>query len=65
MQAALDLEKHVNESLLDLHKVADKNGDPQVRTNQISFVAMIYSLLIGLLAYEVLQYYYLYLEGKG
>ena len=55
MQAALDLEKHVNESLLDLHKVADKNGDPQVRTNQISFVAMIYSLLIGLLAYEVLQ----------
>jgi len=30
MQAALDLEKHVNESLLDLHKVADKNGDPQM-----------------------------------
>lgn len=65
MQAALDLEKHVNESLLDLHKVADKNGDPQVRTNQIPFVAMVYSLLIGLLAYEVLQYYHLYLEGKG
>lgn len=56
MQAALDLEKHVNESLLNLHKVADTNGDPQVRTNQIPFVAMIYSLLIGLLAYEVLQY---------
>ena len=65
MQAALDLEKHVNESLLNLHKVADTNGDPQVRTNQIPFVAMIYSLLIGLLAYEVLQYYHLYLEGKG
>lgn len=48
MKAALDLEKHVNETLLDLHKVADKNGDPQVRTNQIPFVAMVYILLIGL-----------------
>lgn len=48
MKAALDLEKHVNETLLELHKVADKNGDPQVRTHQIPFVAMVYSLLIGL-----------------
>ena len=29
-QAALDLEKHVNQALLDLHKVADCHGDPQV-----------------------------------
>ena len=35
MEAALDLEKHVNQSLLDLHKVADKHGDPQVRASQI------------------------------
>ena len=27
---ALDLEKQVNQALLDLHKVADNNGDPQV-----------------------------------
>jgi len=30
-QAALDLEKHVNQTLLDLHKVADTNNDPQVK----------------------------------
>ena len=42
MKAALDLEKHVNETLLDLHKVADKNGDPQVRTNQIPFVSTVF-----------------------
>ncbi|XP_020614068.1 soma ferritin-like isoform X2 [Orbicella faveolata] len=29
-QAALDLEKHVNQTLLDLHKVADTNNDPQM-----------------------------------
>lgn len=29
-QAALDLEKHVNQALLDLHKVADSHNDPQV-----------------------------------
>lgn len=28
--AALDLEKTVNQSLLDLHKTAEKNGDPQM-----------------------------------
>ena len=28
-QAALDLEKHVNQALLDLHKVADAQNDPQ------------------------------------
>ena len=27
MQAALELEKTVNQALLDLHKVADKHGD--------------------------------------
>ncbi|XP_074633272.1 ferritin, higher subunit-like [Acropora palmata] len=27
--AALDLEKHVNQALLDLHNVADTHGDPQ------------------------------------
>jgi ferritin heavy chain len=30
MQAALVLEKHVNQSLLDLHKVADSHGDAQM-----------------------------------
>ena len=30
-QAALDLERHVNQALLDLHKVADTNNDPQVK----------------------------------
>lgn len=29
-KAALDLEKHVNQALLDLHKVADTHNDPQV-----------------------------------
>nr|UYM80470.1 ferritin-like protein 1 [Phoronopsis harmeri] len=29
MQTALDLEKHVNQALLDLHKVADRHGDAQ------------------------------------
>lgn len=29
MQAALALEKNVNQSLLDLHKTSDKNGDAQ------------------------------------
>ena len=31
MQAALELEKSVNQALLDLHKIADANGDFQVR----------------------------------
>ena len=30
MQAALELEKTVNQALLDLHKIADKHGDFQV-----------------------------------
>ena len=30
MEAALELEKKVNQSLLDLHKVADTHGDFQV-----------------------------------
>ena len=30
VQAALALEKHVNQSLLDLHKLADSQGDAQV-----------------------------------
>ena len=30
MEAALELEKTVNQSLLDLHAVATKNSDPQV-----------------------------------
>ncbi|XP_061179683.1 soma ferritin-like [Saccostrea echinata] len=30
MQVALQLEKTVNQSLLDLHKVADSHGDPQM-----------------------------------
>merc|ERR1712121_67977 len=31
IQAALDLEKHVNQALLDLHKVAEKHGDSQMQ----------------------------------
>nr|ADK25061.1 ferritin [Sinohyriopsis cumingii] len=30
MEVALDLEKSVNQALLDLHKVADSHGDPQM-----------------------------------
>nr|QXJ13567.1 ferritin [Lineidae sp. TWL-2008]7EMK_A Chain A, Dendrorhynchus zhejiangensis ferritin [Dendrorhynchus sinensis]8GY1_A Chain A, Ferritin [Dendrorhynchus]8HCT_A Chain A, Ferritin [Dendrorhynchus] len=30
MQAALDLEKHVNQALLDLHALASKHNDPQM-----------------------------------
>ena len=30
MEAALALERHVNQSLLDLHKVADAHGDAQM-----------------------------------
>jgi len=30
IQAALNLEKHVNQSLLDLHKTADTHGDSQM-----------------------------------
>ena len=30
MQVALQLEKSVNQALLDLHKVADSKGDAQV-----------------------------------
>ncbi|XP_062499712.1 soma ferritin-like [Corticium candelabrum] len=30
MQVALALEKHVNQSLLDLHKIADRHGDAQM-----------------------------------
>lgn len=30
MEAALDLEKTVNQALLDLHGVATKHNDPQV-----------------------------------
>lgn len=35
IQAALDLEKHVNQVLLDLHQVAENHRDPQVRASQI------------------------------
>ncbi|EDO39948.1 predicted protein [Nematostella vectensis] len=30
IQVALDLEKHVNQALLDLHKIAEKHGDAQM-----------------------------------
>ena len=35
MQAALELEKTVNQALLDLHKIADANGDFQVTSDYI------------------------------
>ncbi|NDV85017.1 ferritin, partial [Bacteroides sp. 51] len=31
MQTALDLEKHVNQALLDLHDVSEKHGDKQMQ----------------------------------
>lgn len=31
MEVALNLEKNVNQSLIDLHKVAEKNGDDQMQ----------------------------------
>ena len=31
-ETALDLEKHVNQALLDLHKVAETKGDAQVKS---------------------------------
>lgn len=36
MQTALALEKNVNQSLLDLHKVAEKHNDTQVSTNPLN-----------------------------
>jgi hypothetical protein len=33
MQAALDLEKFVNQALQDLHGIAEKHGDAQVCPN--------------------------------
>lgn len=46
MQSALELEKHVNQALLDLHKTADSHGDAQMcdfieanyLTEQVSFI---------------------------
>ena len=32
MQTALTLEKVVNQSLLDLHKIAEKHNDPQMHS---------------------------------
>lgn len=37
MEAALALEKAVNQALLDLHKVADSHGDAQVRGGSIGW----------------------------
>lgn len=42
MQAALELEKTVNQALLDLHKVADKHGDFHVSFVPVSKI--LYSL---------------------
>lgn len=36
IKAALDLEKTVNQALLDLHKIADKHGDFHVSFRRIS-----------------------------
>lgn len=38
MQAALALEKNSNQIFLDLHKLADKHGDAQVRTRHITYI---------------------------
>jgi len=39
MQAALELEKTVNQALLDLHKIADKHSDFHVSSRHASSVA--------------------------
>jgi ferritin heavy chain len=47
MQAALQLEKTVNQSLLDLHKLAANHNDPQVlkQIGQI-FITLFIDLII-------------------
>ncbi len=35
MQCALQLEKKVNQALLDLHKVASQKGDPHVSSDDL------------------------------
>ena len=52
MEAALALERHVNQSLLDLHAVADKHGDPQVSRGEAfawdhNGTVIVYCLLTG------------------
>ncbi len=51
IQASLELEKHVNQSLLDLYKTADQHGDAQVcqslRANLFSLMGHIH-IPIGL-----------------
>ena len=44
MQAALALEKSVNQSLLDLHSIADSHKDPQVR--QENFLISIFACIV-------------------
>lgn len=41
MEAALALERTVNQALLDLHKIADKHGDFQVRLCGVSQVGTV------------------------
>lgn len=38
METALALEKTVNQSLLDLHKLADGHGDAQVHISDPAFI---------------------------
>jgi ferritin heavy chain len=48
MQAALELEKTVNQALLDLHKIADNHGDFHVSIYWANYVALlVYSLLLA------------------
>jgi ferritin heavy chain len=41
MQAALELEKTVNQALLDLHKIANDNDDFQVRATHALLIIII------------------------
>merc|ERR1719154_283324 len=47
LEAALDLEKKVNESLLALHKLADSNNDPHL-TEQVESIKQIADMITKL-----------------
>ena len=73
MQVALQLEKSVNQALLDLHKVADSKGDAQVsviiyeyylhkKLASSSFLATTCRFVVGplKLPYNLLRQFYLF-----
>lgn len=51
MEAALELEKTVNQALLDLHKVADTHGDFQV-TKHLAFDIILATYLLHVVMFQ-------------